>query len=182
MAAGADHAQGLPSESDSIQQESQDMQIVQVGGSRQFSDLPKIEDRYGAGIRGLRLQQAVFSDYDVSHNRIHSPWFTNGKPTFEPHFENHRDQDSVISSYVNKILRFGVVQGVRGEPWGLMTPCPPYPMLTWGTLIRATYRAFEQYPTNPQVIATKAAGLSNVTLLHRNLPKDLIFPNYPPSV
>ena len=81
-----------------------------------FAEISNIQGRYGPDIRGLRLQTAIFRDYDVGHNRIWMPYFTKeGGRMFTPHVENTREQDKVINMYVDTIMRYGVVQGVHDK-------------------------------------------------------------------
>jgi hypothetical protein len=50
----------------------------------------------------------------------------------------------------------------------------PYECITWGTLMRAAYRAFDEHPTNDEIIASRIAGMDNVTILHSRTPKDVV--------
>ena len=69
----------------------------------------------------------------MGQNSVSLPWFdSRGNPMFKPHDENVRVQKVVLNEYVYNVLNYGVVMGVRGDPWGLLTENPPYPMLTWG--------------------------------------------------
>eukprot|EP00969_Alexandrium_andersonii_P361929 15458642-Alexandrium_andersonii.AAC.1 len=58
--------------------------------------------------------QAQVEEIDQSNGRI--PWFNSksGRPNFEPHPLNVREQGTVVDEYMMSILEHGVVQDNRG--------------------------------------------------------------------
>jgi hypothetical protein len=44
-----------------------------------------------------------------------------GKPLLQMHPENERFQEAVEIEYSNRVLKEGVVCGVRGEPWAVLS-------------------------------------------------------------
>ena len=75
-----------------------------------------------------------------------------------------------------RALREGVVAGVRGQPWAQVSKGgqPRYQLLTYGTLTRAVYAAWEREPQNPDVAETIRAGLKSVTLFSGHTPQDVL--------
>eukprot|EP00959_Pyramimonas_sp_CCMP1952_P198300 4148019-Pyramimonas_sp.AAC.1 len=76
----------------------------------------------------------------------------------------------------------GNVPGVRGQPWAQLSAPPegrdgdgrpPYRMITYGTLTRACYRAFEEDPSNLSVRMSIEAGLENAQIYRHKTPKDV---------
>jgi hypothetical protein len=123
-------------------------------------------------LSGVLLQQQIFDTYDVKQNNKALPFFDDkGGRMFAPHSENVREQSFVVEEYTQSILTKGLCPGVGGEPWGLWADSPPYPLLTWGTRIRALYRAVEREPDNEYVKLTLKNGLKNLTLLHPRVPR-----------
>lgn len=66
-----------------------------------------------------------------------------------PHEMNERKNFVQINRFKSSIIRYGNIQGVRGAAIGLLTnkglgkSGPPYRMLTYGSVSRAVYLAYE---------------------------------------
>lgn len=101
-------------------------------------------------------------------------WFNNDthEPNFKPHPDNERHQTVVVESYIEPIARQGVVAGVRGKPFALLSRggTPPYLLITWGTLSRAFYEAVRRFPDNHLIQTSLQGGLADVTLLSERTP------------
>ena len=93
---------------------------------------------------------------------------TTGHRLMVPHHLNERKHSSVISDYVKRVLSVGARSDVRGSPWAQLSAGdgagqPPYKMITYRSLSKATYIAHEQQPTNSQVVETIAQGIPGAT-------------------
>ena len=103
-----------------------------------------------------------------------------GHETLARHPLNSRYQESVLAQYEKGILEHGVVEGVRGVPWLQQAKSGHVKlyMITNGTVTMALYRAKRKHPDNPQVLATIAAGLKGCTIMHADMPSDVVFGNH----
>ena len=112
---------------------------------------------------GGRPQHVMFFDKDK-------------RPLIVPHELNFRHQDQVERKYTNSLRRFGNVPGVRGEPWFQVSQGggAPYKAITYSTLSRSMYRAVEEDPANPLIIASIERGLPNCILFDENMPDDCV--------
>lgn len=104
-----------------------------------------------------------------------------GKRNFIMHADNEREQDSVIDRYVEGIVEYGINGDVRGRCFVLESAPSvsgsrqgPLQCITWGTLTRAAYRAFETKGAEPEVVAAKIAGMEDVCILHARTPRDVV--------
>lgn len=87
------------------------------------------------------------------------------------HDLNDRYQEATLRNYVASVKKQGAVAGVRGAPWVVEAKDPnQYLLLTYGTLAEAVYQAYEQEPTNGQIIATIRAGISNAMVFNQQTP------------
>ena len=87
---------------------------------------------------------------------------------------NLRDQRHHEEDLVSSILENGVVPSVRGAPWARYGADGVAQMITWGSLSSAAYEAHRRQPTNPQVLASLAAGVTFATIWNGNTPDDVI--------
>lgn len=105
------------------------------------------------------------------------PWFTEGgERSVVRHACNNRVQESVVEQYAGGIREKGIVPGVRGEGWFQWSKGRSLPALavSFGTLADAAYVAFERWPEDEYVAATKAAGLQGCRMLHERTPRSVI--------
>ena len=113
-------------------------------------DAPKgsIKDMYPDMQMGLVLLTAVKKDWRV-RQQVRLDFFDEfGNKTFVVDSCNDRHQPLVIEQYVDKIVKFGNCQEVRGGAVACLSDGPgggPRRMLTYGTLVRAIYLAAERH-------------------------------------
>ena len=104
------------------------------------------------------------------------PWYDEaGNPNFTCHADNERHHNAVVDDYVEIIAEDGVVQEARGAPFAILNSTPtglPYLLITFGTLSRAFYKANKIHADKKSVIASREAGLQNVTVLIGKTPMD----------
>jgi hypothetical protein len=137
--------------------------------------LPK---RPGATPPRLWLEKVgSFSEVDASAS---FPFFDDkGNAVFSCHPENEREQDSVVDRYVESIAEYGLNADVRGKCFVLESGTTgkqrfPLMCITWGTLMRAAYRAFDEQPQSSEVKSSKIDGLSDVCVLSSRTPRDVV--------
>ena len=73
------------------------------------------------------------------------------------------------------LFKTGLVQGVRGQAWAVLSPGgkPPYRLISFGTLAEAVYAAAEKEPQHPLIRASIALGLQSAIVLHERTPSDV---------
>jgi hypothetical protein len=93
-----------------------------------------------------------------------------------PNELNTKKHDVVKNAYKKSITTNGLVRGVRGEPWAVASPDGggPYKMIAAATLVQAFFEVEQDMPTNPQVVATKAAGLQGCLVLNHETPPEAL--------
>ena len=131
-----------------------------------------VQERFGE-ISGLTGQRIIFRTYRIgSENRTLQFFTEDGKRNLLPHELNTRKHDVVKNAYKKSITTNGLVRGVRGEPWAVASPDGggPYKMIAAATLVQAFFEVEQEMPTNPQVVATKAAGLQGCLVLNHETP------------
>lgn len=137
------------------------------GGSNvEFSDL------FGDGDMDCNKVEKVFETFGDPHP-ITVGWFDD---KHQRNIVKHELNDKVRASrtvnrrYVNRILKHGIVPGVRGEPWAVWGPNRTFPirMITYGSLSNSFYTALEEVGEgkNAKVDATLQRGLTGVRMLH----------------
>ena len=135
-----------------------------------------VQERFGE-ISGLTGQQIIFRTYRIgSENRTLQFFTEDGKRNLLPHEPNTRKHDVVKNAYKKSITTNGLVRGVRGEPWAVasLDGGGPYKMIAAATLVQAFFEAEQEMPTNPQVVATKAAGLQGCLVLNHETPPEVL--------
>lgn len=94
---------------------------------------------------------------------------------FVRHPLNNRVQDSVRARYVVGLLETGLVSGVRGQPWAMLSAGgkPPYRLLSFATLVEAVYDSHKLHPNNPMIMRSIAGGMTSVLVLNERMPADV---------
>ena len=129
-----------------------------------------ITERFGS-LTGIALRDEIFKCYRVGTRTL--PFFNEaGDRMIIRHPCNNRVQESVKARYVAGLFRHGLMQGVRGACWAVLSPGgrPPYRVLSFGTLSEAVYAAHQQTPKHPLISASVAAGIPDAMLLHERTP------------
>eukprot|EP00959_Pyramimonas_sp_CCMP1952_P366242 7670463-Pyramimonas_sp.AAC.1 len=123
------------------------------------------------GLAGNELQSSVFQDYllDPANPTCRMAFFdSNNQPIFTRHKLNNRNFAAHRENLVRRILKQGLMEGVRGEAWAV----PEKPDTTMGnlsdsrmmllshaTLTEAVYEAHRRKPSNRYVKTTLQLGL-----------------------
>jgi hypothetical protein len=131
-----------------------------------------VTERFGA-VDGLLLQQKIFGAYSVGRTTL--PWFTSaGQPSMQRHRLNARQQTAVKRRWVESIREKGIIGGVRGEPWAQWSAGRTLPahMLSFGGLVESAYECFQRHGSEPNVLATKDAGL-NCLMFDERMPDEV---------
>ena len=74
-----------------------------------------LEERFGMKIEGVVGQQMLFKAYGMKFNASLQLFSRNGVPLLRRHWLNSRRQLAVRRKYKARLIRHGVVQGVRGR-------------------------------------------------------------------
>jgi hypothetical protein len=122
---------------------------------------------------GIRLVNKIFEVY--GREVVNTAWYdTDSRELLVPHPDNIRHHDITIEDYIILLLKYGLNQDCRGQPWAVLSRenKPPYLMLSWGTLVRAVYAAARKYPHNKNIEETLKMGVTNIKLLDWRTPKD----------
>jgi hypothetical protein len=132
-----------------------------------FQPMPSVKFRWKHLPDGIQMVDKAFEVYAVSQSAT-LEWFgPDDNPLIVPHPDNMRAHKHVIAKYKKYAKIYGVIQGVRGQPWCVLSTDnrPPYKMLTWGSLSRAVYEALKEDPTNEALAHSIKKGLVNVATL-----------------
>ena len=91
------------------------------------------------------------------------------------HPVNDREQDTVVMDYVESILQYGYLRGVRSHAWAQLSPGdgPPYKMLSCDKLAKAVKYCYEHHKSNPNVAKTIQQGLPDVEVYVPRMPDDV---------
>ena len=140
-----------------------------------YTPKPSIKARWPHLEEGVQMLDRIFDLYAFQRNANIKFFDEESRPQIVPHADNLRQHRQILAKYVQKVRKFGVVEGVRGQAWAVLSAegRGPFRMLSWGTLSRAVYEAHRIDPTNPNVQKTLENGLRNVVLLHHRTPKDI---------
>jgi hypothetical protein len=146
------------------------------GVSDIFRKFDNWKDRWPDMEEGVELLDRIFLNYAIRKNQT-VPFFDNrGRPQVGPHPDNLRSHHHVLRKYIATVKRFGVLSGVRGDPWAILSPdgVGPHQLITWGTLSRAIFIALEEDPLNPKILKSIAKGLERVVEFNARTPADII--------
>lgn len=97
-----------------------------------------------------------------------------GQPLLRRHHENGRAQASVVDKYTANVLEHGLVQGVRGNAWGVENDDGTIALITYGTLASAVYEAHAKAPSNQFVIQALENGITGAVIFSNRMPQDCI--------
>ena len=90
-------------------------------------------------LTGKELVEKVFSVYKVDQKTL--PFFdsSGSKRLLVRHEGNSRNQAQVRAKYKQSILRHGIIEGVRGQPWAVKPeePTMPFRLITFGTITKS---------------------------------------------
>jgi hypothetical protein len=86
-----------------------------------FTELPSVRERWPDLHDGIEIVERAFEQYGVNMSQTIKFFDDEGHEMITPHVENLRAHAQVIRKYVNFIKRYGIVQGVRGAPWALLS-------------------------------------------------------------
>ena len=86
-----------------------------------FTEFPSVRDRWPDLEDGIEIVERAFDQYGLNMSQDIHFFDDNGHEQIMPHAENQRAHAQVIRKYVNFIKRYGIVQGVRGSPWALLS-------------------------------------------------------------
>ena len=113
---------------------------------------PKLtnKERFG-NLSGKALQEAMFDAYRVEDQALLPYFDSEGRPLLRRHITNNRQQDQVKARYVAGVLKSGVIDGVRGNPWAVKGVDGVFELISFATLAEAVYEAHRQAPDNEQV-------------------------------
>ena len=110
-------------------------------------------------------------------------WFDNaGDPRCERHPVNKERAMNlqVLAEYTAKVKEVGLLQGLGSEAIAVpstvrtdLETCK-FHLITAGTRYTAVYNAFQDCPTNAQVVATIAARTPRMMLLKPETPRDVL--------
>ena len=89
---------------------------------------------------------------------------------------NKRRHKAVDQKYKKSFLTSGVVEGVSGTPWLVMSEGEqlPYQAITWGSLSRAFYAAAEEEPNNEFIKASIQSGLRGASIFSSKTPTEVL--------
>ena len=100
--------------------------------------------------------------------------FAERRHAVERHSLNMRQHESVKQSYVQSVKLRGIVEGVRGEMWGVESrPGESVKALSFGSLSEAFYAAIGTDPTNEHLLNTCRKGLE-CRLLSARTPSSIL--------
>jgi hypothetical protein len=89
------------------------------------------------GLTGKKLQDRIFEVYQRpdSSSLTTVPWFLpDGTKGIARHPLNQRNPVALRNSYILTIKEYGIISGVRGEPWLVENKNGPLLAITFGTL------------------------------------------------
>ncbi len=125
--------------------------------------MPSVRARFPNAGEGQQLLDLIVEVYAIN-TRVTVPFFVDGAKNLVPHECNQRKHDQIMRKYIDSVRTYGILPEVRGRCWAVAPPTfnGPLRLLTWGTLSRAAYAAFEQDRTNPKVALSMERGIPDV--------------------
>lgn len=147
-----------------------------------YKELPggkerSVFDRWPALEAGLPTLTYINNVYRRHTQLLVQFYNEDGHKNLIVHELNKRKQAAVVNQYVRSICANGLTQDVRGRACALPSRGggPPYKLITFGSLSRAAYIAFEtpKYAKIPKVVISKEAGLM-MDVYDERMPSDVV--------
>ena len=116
----------------------------------------------------------MFDAYRVEDQAALPYYDGEGRPMLRRHAINDRQQEQVKARYVAGVLKSGVIDGVRGNPWAVKGVDGVFELISYATLTEAAYAAHRQQPQNEHVKLSVSRGLRQCVLFDPRTPHSVL--------